>query len=204
MIYLVFGGDDTAKKHCSSGHACKVPRLMECGLDPPRPAGTFRRAHQPPVIPRGRLAGRAFLGTLTGGKEAEASHSLELGMQAIAGVIALAGLAIAHYRYGGSRRQERIAAARPDIGLGSSFSSTAGASMTSTASFSSAPTRRSPASSGSRWMKGLSTTPSTGWPLCSASRAKGSAVGPAAGSRSTSSAFAAGAAVYDGLSGMVS
>ncbi len=35
----------------------------------------------------------------------------ELLLQAVAGALALAGLAIAHYRYGGKRREERIAAA---------------------------------------------------------------------------------------------
>jgi NADH-quinone oxidoreductase subunit L len=115
MIYLVFGGDDAVKNHCSSGHACKVPRLMEMALIPLGLLGLFGGLiNLPSYLGAGWLGG--FFSTLTGGTEAEASHSLELSMQAIAGVLALAGLAIAHYRYGGERRQERLAAARQTPG----------------------------------------------------------------------------------------
>ena len=109
MIYLVFGGDDSVKNHCGSGHACKVPRLMEWALIPLALLGLFGGLiNLPSYLGTGWL-GALFL-PLTGGMVAEPSHSLELAMQAIAGVIALAGLAIAHYRYGGERRQERLAA----------------------------------------------------------------------------------------------
>ena len=52
-----------------------------------------------------------FLAPLAGQGTREAPASLELILQAVAGILALAGLAIAHYFYGGKRRQERIAAA---------------------------------------------------------------------------------------------
>ena len=63
----------------------------------------------PAYLGAGWLAG--FFSTLPGGHEAEASHSLEISLQAIAGVLALAGLGIAHMRYGKAHRQERISAA---------------------------------------------------------------------------------------------
>ena len=110
MIYLVFGGDDASGKHCDSAHACKVPRTMEMALLPLALLGLFGGLiNLPSYLGAGWLGG--LFSALTGGKEAEASHSLELGMQAVAGVVALAGLGIAHFRYGAVHRQERIAAA---------------------------------------------------------------------------------------------
>jgi NADH-quinone oxidoreductase subunit L len=83
---------------------------MEMALLPLALLGLFGGfINLPSYLGAGWLGG--LFSALTGGKEAEASHSLELGMQAIAGVIALAGLAVAHFRYGDARRQERIAAA---------------------------------------------------------------------------------------------
>lgn len=115
MIYLVFGGDDAAKQHCDSAHACKVPRVMELALIPLALLGLFGGLlNLPSYLGAGWLS--VLFSPLTGGTEAEASHSLELGMQAIAGVIALAGLAVAHFRYGGARRRERIAAAASTSG----------------------------------------------------------------------------------------
>lgn len=52
-----------------------------------------------------------FLSPTPGGESAGLSHALELTLQATAGVLALAGLALAHYRYGGKRREARIEAA---------------------------------------------------------------------------------------------
>ena len=113
MIYMVFGGDDSAGKHGDSAHACKVPGLMEGALIPLALLGLFGGVlNLPSYLGGGWLGG--FFSALPGGKEAEASHSLELSLQAIAGVLALAGLAIAHMRYGNARRQERIAAAEGD------------------------------------------------------------------------------------------
>jgi NADH-quinone oxidoreductase subunit L len=110
MIYMVFGGDDSSGKHCDSAHACKVPGLMEGALVPLAILGLFGGlVNLPAYLGAGWLAG--LFSTLPGGHEAEASHSLEISLQAIAGALALAGLGIAHLRYGKARRQERIAAA---------------------------------------------------------------------------------------------
>ena len=110
MIYMVFGGDDASRKLCDSAHACKVPRLMEWALIPLALLGLFGGLiNLPSYLGAGWLGG--FFSALPGGKEAEASHSLELTLQAVAGALALAGLAIAHFRYGNARRQERITAA---------------------------------------------------------------------------------------------
>ena len=121
MIYLVFGGDDTDKLHCSSAHSCKVSSVMELALIPLALLGLFGGLiNIPSYLGVGWLG--ALFAPLTGGTELETSHSLELGMQTIAGVIALAGLAITHYRYGGNRRQERLtAAAGPETGVVSFF-----------------------------------------------------------------------------------
>jgi NADH-quinone oxidoreductase subunit L len=110
MIYLVFGGADPVKMHCNSAHACKVPRVMEITLIPLALLGLFGGfLNLPSYLGAGWLS--TLFSPLTGGMETEVPHSLEVGMQAIAGVIALAGLAVAHFRYGAARRQERIAAA---------------------------------------------------------------------------------------------
>jgi NADH-quinone oxidoreductase subunit L len=110
MIYMVFGGDDASRKHCDSAHACKVPGLMEWALVPLALLGLFGGLlNLPSYLGGGWLGG--FFSTLPGGHEVEASHSLELILQAVAGVLALAGLAIAHMRYGNAHRQERISAA---------------------------------------------------------------------------------------------
>jgi NADH-quinone oxidoreductase subunit L len=52
-----------------------------------------------------------FFSSMAGGGGAEPPHTLEIALQAVAGLIALAGLAVAHHRYGGKNRQERLAAA---------------------------------------------------------------------------------------------
>ena len=110
MIYMVFGGDDSDRKHCDSAHACKVPGLMEGALVPLAILGLFGGLiNLPAYLGAGWLAG--FFSTLPGGHEAEVSHSLEISLQAIAGVLALAGLGIAHMRYSKAHRQERISAA---------------------------------------------------------------------------------------------
>ncbi|HTP63812.1 MAG TPA: NADH-quinone oxidoreductase subunit L [Geobacteraceae bacterium] len=110
MIYLVFGGTDTTLSHCMGDHPCKVPAIMEWTLVPLALLGLFGGVlNLPAYLGHGWL--NALFAPLTGGAETEASHSLEITMQTIAGILALAGLAIAHYRYGGARRQDRIRAA---------------------------------------------------------------------------------------------
>ncbi|HTP64905.1 MAG TPA: NADH-quinone oxidoreductase subunit L [Geobacteraceae bacterium] len=115
MIYLVFGGADTTLSHCMGDHPCKVPGIMEWTLVPLALLGLFGGIlNLPAYLGHGWL--NTLFAPLTGGEGAEASHSLEITMQAIAGVIALAGLAVAHYRYGGERRAERLRAARESSG----------------------------------------------------------------------------------------
>lgn len=111
MIYIVFGGEESGKKHCESSHGCGVPRLMELALIPLAILGLFGGLiNLPAYLGHGWLGG--FFSSLPGGHEVEASHALELALQAIAGFLALAGVGIAHFRYGKSRRQEVIASAQ--------------------------------------------------------------------------------------------
>lgn len=70
----------------------------------------------PSYLGDGWLGG--FFLPLSGGKEAEPPRVLELTLQLVACIAALAGLAIAHLRYGGERRHERVeAAAGPESQL---------------------------------------------------------------------------------------
>jgi NADH-quinone oxidoreductase subunit L len=117
MIYLVFGGQESVGAPLAGAHdrggaspPPTVPRLMEAILVPLAFLGLFGGIiNLPSFLGGGWLGG--FFSPLAGVKEIEASHSLELLLQAIAAAVALAGLAIAHYRYGGKRRQELITAA---------------------------------------------------------------------------------------------
>lgn len=102
LVYLVFAGPER-EPH-------PVPRLMEGTLLPLATLGLCGGLlNLPAYLGGGWLGG--FLGELSGTGRAEASSATELLFQGIAGTVALAGLAIAHYRYGGERRQQRIAAA---------------------------------------------------------------------------------------------
>jgi len=116
MIYLVFGGAPVgaplAGAHDRGGASPPptVPRLMQIILMPLALFGLFGGILNLPDYLGGGWLGR-FLAPLAGQGAMEAPASLELVLQAIAGILALAGLAIAHYYYGGKRRQARIAAA---------------------------------------------------------------------------------------------
>ncbi|HEY6873364.1 MAG TPA: NADH-quinone oxidoreductase subunit L [Geobacteraceae bacterium] len=115
MIYLVFGGNADAGAHGmrperTPSAPAKVPAVMEAILLPLALLGLCGGILNLPAYLGGGWLDR-FLAPLAGQGAAEATASFELLLQAIAGVLALAGLAIAHYRYGGKRRQERIAAA---------------------------------------------------------------------------------------------
>jgi NADH-quinone oxidoreductase subunit L len=108
MIYMVFGGEESAGHHCESAHGAKVPGLMDAALIPLAILGLCGGLiNLPAYLGHGWLSG--FFSTMPGGHEAEASHSLEISLQAVAGLLALVGLAIAHNRYGRAHRQEIIA-----------------------------------------------------------------------------------------------
>jgi NADH-quinone oxidoreductase subunit L len=102
LIYLVFGGPER-EPH-------PAPRLMEAILVPLALLGLCGGLLNLPSYLGGGWLDQ-FLAPLVSQGAMEAPASLELILQATAGILALAGLAIAHYYYGGKRRQERIAAA---------------------------------------------------------------------------------------------
>ncbi len=121
MIYLVFAGETPAADHGHASHASAPARIMEITLLPLALLGLCGGLlNLPSYLGAGWLD--AFFALMPGGKGAEASHSLEIGLQAVAGAIALAGLAVAHFRYGGSKRHGVIAsAAGPASGRTSFF-----------------------------------------------------------------------------------
>ena len=100
MVYLVFGGDGV-KLH-------RLPAVMEVTLVPLALLGLFGGIlNLPEYLAKGWLG--EFL--TTGG--AKVSHGEEIVLQGIAAFVALAGLAVAHYRYG-VHRAERLAAAEAE------------------------------------------------------------------------------------------
>jgi NADH-quinone oxidoreductase subunit L len=109
MVYLVFGGE--------GGGGGQVPRAMEVILLPLAVLGLLGgMLNLPSFLGAGWLG--SFFSSVAGGAAAEPSHTLELALQAVAGLIALAGLAIARLRYGGKSRPERVAAAAgPSVGI---------------------------------------------------------------------------------------
>ena len=133
MVYLVFGGAVSpppfAKGGAGGGYnsgndqstpqrgtAVHAPRLMEAILLPLALLGLFGGLLNLPGYLGEGILGR-FLAT-AGMTAPEPAHATELALQGIATLIALAGLAAAHLRYGGSRRAARIAeAVQPATGL---------------------------------------------------------------------------------------
>jgi NADH-quinone oxidoreductase subunit L len=102
LVYLVFAGPE---RQCHP-----VPRLMEATLIPLALLGLCGGVlNLPAYLGGGWLGG--FLAELTGNGHAEAAPATELILQGLAGALALAGLAIAHYRYGGAHRSKRLAEA---------------------------------------------------------------------------------------------
>ena len=109
MVYLVFGGTG-AEPH-------RVPRVMEAMLIPLALLGLFGGIINLPEYLTGGWLGR-FLATTVKGGTTPVSHGEELALQGIAALLALAGLAVVHRRYGGDRREKRLAAAvAPATGL---------------------------------------------------------------------------------------
>jgi NADH-quinone oxidoreductase subunit L len=113
MIYIVFAGEESHGSHESSSHGPSVPRLMEMILIPLAILGLGGgMINLPEYLGTGWLG--EFFTTVPGGHGIEASHSLEITLQTVAGVTALAGLAIASFLYGGSRRAQVMAAGRKE------------------------------------------------------------------------------------------
>ena len=94
-----------------------VPRLMEWTLIPLALLGLLGGIINLPEYLGGGWLGQ-FLATTVNGGTTPVSHVEELALQGIAALLALAGLAFAHSRYGGDRREKRLAAAAaPATGL---------------------------------------------------------------------------------------
>jgi NADH-quinone oxidoreductase subunit L len=112
MIYLVFGGEATPS-HEHQGETpstAKLLRLMETILLPLALLGLLGGViNLPEYLGGGWL--ESFFKAAAPGEAAGAWHSPELLLQLAAAVVALAGTAAAHLRYGGERRQIRVAAA---------------------------------------------------------------------------------------------
>ena len=108
MVYLVFGGSESGPHH--------APPLMERMLVPLALLGLLGGLLNLPGYLAEGLLGR-FLAT-AGMTAPEPSHGVELALQGVAGLLALAGLVAAHLRYGGVQRASRLAEAeRPTSGL---------------------------------------------------------------------------------------
>jgi NADH-quinone oxidoreductase subunit L len=120
LVYLVFGGNSEnkipplRKADFNSEPIAKVPRLMEMTLLPLAVVGLLGGAiNIPEYMGHGWLSD--LFAPMGGGVPPEITHTQELALQAIAGTLCLAGLAVAHFRYGGTRRLERISAAEKPL-----------------------------------------------------------------------------------------
>jgi len=97
-----------------------VPHPMDYVLFPLALLGLFGEVLDlPAYLGGGWLQG--FLNPLREAAAATHGHGSELALSAVAGVVALAGLAVAHYRYGGARRTERLAEAAAEPSRLSAF-----------------------------------------------------------------------------------
>jgi NADH-quinone oxidoreductase subunit L len=107
MVYLVFGGPER--------HTEKLPKVMLFTLVPLAVMAFLGEIiNLPEFIGEGALA--RFLAPLSPLPK-EQSTSLEGILMAVAGLTSLAGLAVAHLRYAGARREIRIAEAKTPSAL---------------------------------------------------------------------------------------
>uniref|UniRef100_UPI00262DEE82 NADH-quinone oxidoreductase subunit L n=1 Tax=Geobacter sp. TaxID=46610 RepID=UPI00262DEE82 len=99
MLYLVFGGEGETTH--------RFPRVMEFMLPPLALLGLFGGLLNLPEYLSAGWLGRFFTTALRDGA-VQLSPGGELALQGIAAAVSLAGLAAAHLRYGGARRQKRL------------------------------------------------------------------------------------------------
>lgn len=108
IIYLVFAGPASVPPPAmEGGGGLRVSRLMEWVLVPLTLLGLCGGVLNLPEYLGGGWLER-FLAPLSGKGKVEVPASSELILQALAGIVAIAGLGIAHFRYGGRRRQEGV------------------------------------------------------------------------------------------------
>jgi len=114
MVYLVFGGENRPGTFAA-------PPLMVLTLLPLALLGLFGGIiNLPEYLGGGWLS--AFLPGAPATAKPALSHGLELLLQGVAGALAVAGLLVAHIRFGGARRQARLAAAaQPAQGITAFF-----------------------------------------------------------------------------------
>jgi len=106
MVYLVFFGSN-GHPHVQGEGGLQVMQLV---LIPLAVLGLFGGLlNLPAYLGGGFLDG--FFAHLAGGVPAEGSRMQEIGLQGVAGALALVGLFGAHLRYGGAARAERLKAA---------------------------------------------------------------------------------------------
>jgi NADH-quinone oxidoreductase subunit L len=115
MAYLVFAGKGFHPAHLPSVPSSdqetplRIPRLMETTLAPLALLGLGGvLLNLPAYLGTGWLDG--FMSS-PGSGHAEVSSGMEALLPAVAAALSLAGLLIAHLRYGGARRQARLTAA---------------------------------------------------------------------------------------------
>ncbi|UFS72026.1 NADH-quinone oxidoreductase subunit L [Geomonas sp. RF6] len=102
LCYLVFGGEEKGHPHRTT-----QLRAMEIVLIPLALLGVFGgMLNLPGYLGEGFLG--HFLASVPGGAPAEGSHAEEIALQAVAGAVALLGVAAAHLRYGAKRREDRM------------------------------------------------------------------------------------------------
>jgi NADH-quinone oxidoreductase subunit L len=105
MVLIVFGGEGKNK--------LELPRVMEWTLIPLALLGIGGGLLNLP-----EYFGGGLLASFLNSTEATLSHSMELLLQGVAALVALAGIGLAWFRYGGTQRELRIAeAAEPAHGL---------------------------------------------------------------------------------------
>ncbi|MBT0651609.1 NADH-quinone oxidoreductase subunit L [Geomobilimonas luticola] len=101
MVYLVFGGE--------GAHPHTLPRVMEWMLVPLALLGLFGG-----ILNLPEYLGKGWLGEFLATAGVKVSHGEELVLQGIAALVALTGLSLARYRYGGARRAERLVEAEAE------------------------------------------------------------------------------------------
>jgi NADH-quinone oxidoreductase subunit L len=105
MVLIVFGGEGKAK--------LQLPRVMEWPLLPLAVLGIGGGLLNLP-----EYIGPGFLASFLQNADPTMAHATELLLQGVAAGVALAGMAVAWFRYGGAQRSRRMAeAGQPARGL---------------------------------------------------------------------------------------